>query len=240
MTESSPVSPFTANHDETATSSDASEQGSQVKRSFSGSLGRQGSSGFLDGKPRRRDSYVKAEDRNPQLKQEQVDEYRAVFDIFDTDKSGEVCARRPTKREAASRLLPPLFDAGFPALRSSSQIDASELFQIFTQLGMNPSMPDVERMVRNVDVDGSGSIGFTEFLKLMRNEVRAARAHAGARGPPPRSSAARSSLRAAASRVADRISDPARAACVLVSQNARRAPRRRASRRRGGRTTRRS
>jgi hypothetical protein len=109
MTESSPVSPFTANHDETATSSDASEQGSQVKRSFSGSLlGRQGSSGFLDGKPGRRASYLKAEDRNPQLKQEQVDEYRAVFDIFDADKSGEVCARS-THKTRSGVSSPPSF-----------------------------------------------------------------------------------------------------------------------------------
>ena len=95
----------------------------------------------------------------------QINEYRAVFDKMDTDGSGEVravCVRaRAPRPRARARSL---------SVSSPSQIDAEELMEIFKELGMNPSREDVDKMIADVDADGSGEIGFTEFLTMMQSQ----------------------------------------------------------------------
>ena len=49
-------------------------------------------------------------------------------------------------------------------------LDADELMEIFKELGMNPTREDVDKMIADVDADGSGEIGFTEFLTMMQSQ----------------------------------------------------------------------
>ena len=93
----------------------------------------------------------------------QINEYRAAHKM-DTDGSGEVravCARARPRPRARARSL---------SVSSPSQIDAEELMEIFKELGMNPSREDVDKMIADVDADGSGEIGFTEFLTMMQSQ----------------------------------------------------------------------
>ncbi|XP_002733157.1 calmodulin-like isoform X2 [Saccoglossus kowalevskii] len=46
-------------------------------------------------------------------------------------------------------------------------INAKELGTVLRSLGQNPTDKEVEEMIEEVDVDGSGSIEFPEFLMMM-------------------------------------------------------------------------
>jgi len=48
------------------------------------------------------------------------------------------------------------------------QLDAFNVGHIFVQLGLGVSCTQVQRFVANVDIDGSGTIDFPEFLKIAR------------------------------------------------------------------------
>lgn len=47
------------------------------------------------------------------------------------------------------------------------KIDAAELANVMRTLGMNPTPAELEDMVREVDIDGNGTIEFDEFLELL-------------------------------------------------------------------------
>ncbi|EER13478.1 centrin 3, putative [Perkinsus marinus ATCC 50983] len=49
----------------------------------------------------------------------------------------------------------------------SGSIDVSELEEVMVALGLAEKSSDVEKMVANVDEDGSGEIEFHEFLRIV-------------------------------------------------------------------------
>ncbi|XP_062554494.1 calmodulin-beta-like [Armigeres subalbatus] len=51
-------------------------------------------------------------------------------------------------------------------------ITTSELGSVVRALGMNPSIAEIEQMIHEVDLDGSGSIEMNEFLVLMARKSR--------------------------------------------------------------------
>ncbi|KXJ76003.1 calmodulin-beta-like [Aedes albopictus] len=51
-------------------------------------------------------------------------------------------------------------------------ITTTELGAVVRALGMNPSIAEIEQMIHEVDLDGSGSIEFNEFLTLMARKSR--------------------------------------------------------------------
>eukprot|EP01061_Rhynchopus_euleeides_P010698 TRINITY_DN20210_c0_g1_i1.p1 TRINITY_DN20210_c0_g1~~TRINITY_DN20210_c0_g1_i1.p1 ORF type:complete len:155 (+),score=81.40 TRINITY_DN20210_c0_g1_i1:147-611(+) len=74
-----------------------------------------------------------------ELTPEQIQEYRNVFNMFDTDASGAV--------------------------------SLNELGCAMRSLGMKASEKELDEMMRDVDVDGSGVIEFEEFLTLVSKRV---------------------------------------------------------------------
>merc|ERR1719378_2000561 len=53
----------------------------------------------------------------------------------------------------------------------SGNIDIKELTVAMKALGCEPKPGEIEKMIGEVDDDGSGEIGFPEFLKMMTNKI---------------------------------------------------------------------
>jgi Ca2+-binding EF-hand superfamily protein len=51
-------------------------------------------------------------------------------------------------------------------------ITTKELGTVMRSLGQNPTEAELQDMVNEVDVDGSGSIEFMEFLQLMAKKMK--------------------------------------------------------------------
>ena len=141
-------------------------------------------------KPTRRASYLEAGKLFPDLDQDQVrvcsarerlcccrSATRRSRSLCRRSMSTELCSTRwiPTGAArcapcACARALLARARARSLSVSSPSQIDAEELMEIFKELGMNPSREDVDKMIADVDADGSGEIGFTEFLTMMQSQ----------------------------------------------------------------------
>lgn len=50
-------------------------------------------------------------------------------------------------------------------------IDAKELKVAMRALGFEPKKEEIQKMIADVDDDGSGSIEFDEFLKMMTQKI---------------------------------------------------------------------
>merc|ERR1712205_282576 len=53
----------------------------------------------------------------------------------------------------------------------SGNIDVKELTVAMKALGCDPKPGEIEKMIGEVDDDGSGEIGYPEFLKMMTNRI---------------------------------------------------------------------
>lgn len=51
-------------------------------------------------------------------------------------------------------------------------ITIEELATVIRSLGQNPSSEELHDMISEVDVDGNGTIEFTEFLNLMARKMK--------------------------------------------------------------------
>jgi hypothetical protein len=71
----------------------------------------------------------------PKFTPEETEEFRALFNQFDTDKTGD--------------------------------IDAQELGNMLTELGLDVTVSDVDELLRTVDKDGAMTIDFDEFLQVI-------------------------------------------------------------------------
>lgn len=54
----------------------------------------------------------------------------------------------------------------------NGSISATELGQVLRSLGQTPTQNELNDMINEVDVDGSGSVEFAEFVILMTHKVR--------------------------------------------------------------------
>ncbi len=77
--------------------------------------------------------------RPKDITDEQRQEIKEAFDLFDTDQSG--------------------------------YIDGKELKVAMRALGFEPRKEEVQKMIAEVDIDGSGQIHFDDFVKLMTVKI---------------------------------------------------------------------
>merc|ERR1711988_1621376 len=77
--------------------------------------------------------------KQTELDDQQKQEIKEAFDLFDTDGSGN--------------------------------IDVKELTVAMKALGCEPKPGEIEKMISDVDDDGSGEIGYPEFLKMMTHKI---------------------------------------------------------------------
>jgi len=62
-----------------------------------------------------------------------------------------------------------VYKASFDAFDADGcgSIDAQELEGLLTAFGVRPTAAELEKMIHEVDADGSGEIGFEEFLRMV-------------------------------------------------------------------------
>merc|ERR1711970_1700162 len=77
--------------------------------------------------------------KKTELDEQEKQEIKEAFDLFDTDGSGN--------------------------------IDVKELTIAMKALGCEPKPGEIEKMIGEVDDDGSGEIGFPEFLQMMTHKI---------------------------------------------------------------------
>merc|ERR1712129_445101 len=53
----------------------------------------------------------------------------------------------------------------------SGEIDSKELKVAMRALGFEPKKEEIQKMISDVDDDGSGTIGYEEFLKMMTHKI---------------------------------------------------------------------
>ncbi|XP_072064765.1 calmodulin-like isoform X8 [Arachis hypogaea] len=64
-------------------------------------------------------------------------------------------------------------------------ISVDELATIIKSLEGNPTKEEIQHMISEVDIDGSGSIGFEEFINIMATKMKVAKVNISAGGTTP-------------------------------------------------------
>jgi calmodulin len=126
---------------------------------------------------------------NHGLTQEQVDDLKASFDMFDKDRSGKFISAGPYTNDPRNLFIMCLAELHFYQvidvvmfIPSSlllflispyyvGSISHSELKSVMRRFGQNLSDSEVRDMIRSVDVDRNNEIDFNEFLHLMKSRI---------------------------------------------------------------------
>ena len=89
-------------------------------------------------------------------------ELREAFNEFDKVPS---MISRPSCLHEVHRVLTVLCQDG------SGTISTEELLHVLRAMGQNPSEEELNNTIMEIDIDGSGTIDFFEFVNLMRDKA---------------------------------------------------------------------
>lgn len=108
----------------------------------------------------------------PELTEEQKQEIREAFELFDTDGSGYIDVKE-LKVERAWKLI---FWGGGRERPSPMGASLSLSFVTLRQvamraLGFEPKKEEIKKMIGDVDKDGTGKISFADFLSVMTQKM---------------------------------------------------------------------
>eukprot|EP00409_Alexandrium_fundyense_P000877 CAMPEP_0185913188 /NCGR_PEP_ID=MMETSP0196C-20130402/42946_1 /TAXON_ID=2932 /ORGANISM="Alexandrium fundyense, Strain CCMP1719" /LENGTH=209 /DNA_ID=CAMNT_0028634525 /DNA_START=97 /DNA_END=726 /DNA_ORIENTATION=- len=123
--------------------------------------------------------------KQKELTEEQKQEIKEAFDLFDTDGSGEIDSKElkvamralgfEPKKEEIQKMISDVDDDG------SGTIGYEEFLKMMTHKILNRDPKDeilkafqkeeIQKMISDVDDDGSGTIGYEEFLKMMTHKI---------------------------------------------------------------------
>ena len=96
----------------------------------------------------------------PGLSEEEIEEIREAFNLFDTDGSGRL-------QLVDVQALSFLSISELTAVAPPGTIDPKELRAAMQSLGFEAKNATIYQMIGDIDKDGSGSIDFEEFLDMM-------------------------------------------------------------------------
>ncbi|KAI0103814.1 EF-hand [Nemania sp. FL0031] len=100
------------------------------------------------------------------LSKEEIQVFRDLFDSYDTDKGGQSPSLRPWSHDDDSSRS--MTDADRSHV---GNISVEEFAQVMAQSpGKPPSKEEVEKIIKEVDLDGDGSINFNEFITMMTGQ----------------------------------------------------------------------
>eukprot|EP00420_Gonyaulax_spinifera_P010636 CAMPEP_0197942536 /NCGR_PEP_ID=MMETSP1439-20131203/124461_1 /TAXON_ID=66791 /ORGANISM="Gonyaulax spinifera, Strain CCMP409" /LENGTH=299 /DNA_ID=CAMNT_0043565793 /DNA_START=68 /DNA_END=969 /DNA_ORIENTATION=- len=94
------------------------------------------------------------------------EELQEMVDEADRDGDGEVNEEEFLRIMKKTNLFFDLFDTD-----GSGEIDSKELKVAMRALGFEPKKEEIQKMISDVDDDGSGTIGYEEFLKMMTHKI---------------------------------------------------------------------
>merc|ERR1711990_75778 len=121
-----------------------------------------------------------AEEARAALTPQQVDDFQAAFNIFDSDGGGEISTREllkvfkmlgftPIKEESKSQDETVLKDA-FRILDvdKDSYLSLDELSNAFNACGANPSADEIKEIFTDANKKGDGKLDMDEFLQALQ------------------------------------------------------------------------
>ncbi|CAO2593190.1 Cetn1 [Lemmus lemmus] len=111
-------------------------------------------------------SYKRKVGPKPELTEDQKQEVREAFDLFDSDGSGtidvkELKAEKDTKEEILKAFR--LFDDD-----ETGKISFKNLKRVANELGESLTDEELQEMIDEADRDGDGEVNEDEFLKIMK------------------------------------------------------------------------
>mmetsp|Transcript_24453 Transcript_24453/g.49553 ORF Transcript_24453/g.49553 Transcript_24453/m.49553 type:complete len:201 (-) Transcript_24453:403-1005(-) len=106
----------------------------------------------------------------PELTEEQKEEIREAFDLFDTDGSGnQLLIKIKSILCFLINAIQNIFATWNFAFLGT--IDAKELKVAMRALGFEPSKEEIRKLISQIDKDGSGTVDFNEFLGMMKTKM---------------------------------------------------------------------
>ena len=119
----------------------------------------------------------------PELTEEQKQEIREAFELFDTDGSGYIDVKelkvkkkkRERERIKGARTLITIMCPGvvvvFFSLCASLSAHLTLCQVAMRALGFEPKKEEIKKMIVEVDKDGTGKISFADFLAVMTQKM---------------------------------------------------------------------
>merc|ERR1712226_1550448 len=112
----------------------------------------------------------------PGLNEDEVDEIKEAFDLFDSDGSGEIefgefldvmTAKLSEKntREEIDRVFK-LFDKD-----RNGTLEADDLSRVCKELGEDMTEEDIREVIGRMDVDGDGAVGLDDFYAVITKKT---------------------------------------------------------------------
>lgn len=104
----------------------------------------------------------------PELTEEQKQEIREAFELFDTDGSGYIDVKELKVKVLPCWSRPLLYKVCF----TTPTLPCLTLSQVAMRaLGFEPKKEEIKKMISEVDKDGTGKISFTDFLAVMTQKM---------------------------------------------------------------------
>lgn len=102
----------------------------------------------------------------PELTEEQKQEIREAFELFDTDGSGFIDVKELKVGEAANTER---LKGEHPVFHVSISVFLSQV--AMRALGFEPKKEEIKKMIAEVDKEATGKISFNDFLSVMTQKM---------------------------------------------------------------------
>merc|ERR1712160_57479 len=110
----------------------------------------------------RADNFVR-----PGLGEDEVEEIKEAFDLFDNDGSGAISVN-----ELTSAMQSLGFDVKHAVVYNMvSALEADDLSRVCKELGEDMTEEDIREVITRMDVDGDGAVGLDDFYAVITKKT---------------------------------------------------------------------